>query len=306
MKRRTFFSTLLSITLLNKYLRELSIIQESKIFSFKYSICNEIFNGWSLDKISKFIKPLGYDSLEIAPYTICEDVSNLSPAKRLELKRLMEDNGVVCSGLHWLFVSPKGLHITTSDKNIRKKSWEYFKKLIDFCEEIGGKFLVLGSPQQRKSEGTSTKEAVINLKKGLLEIAPFAQKHNVLILLEPIAKDCDVIISMVEAVNLVKEINHPSIQTMLDIHHSINDPEPIDKLVYKYSQYIKHIHINELDGNIPGSGDTDFLPILNAIKNINYKHWISLEVFDFSSGPEKIAIDTMKYIKSIEKKLQLK
>jgi len=306
MNRRNFLSIMLSSAFSENFLNKLSNSEKNieylSEFTFKYSICNEIFEGWSLDKISGFIKPLGYGAIEIAPYTLVENVSELSPSKRQELKKMMVDNGIVCAGLHWLLVSPKGLHITTADKSVRKRSWEYFRRLIDFCADIGGKVMVLGSPEQRKPHGCSVEESVKNLKDGLIEIAPFAEERNITVLLEPMVKDCLVVTSMAEAVSMIKEINTPSIQTMMDFRQCTNDPESLDKLVHKYAQYIKHIHTNGLDSTLPGNGSTDFLPVFKALKEINYLHWISLEVFDFSSGAEKIAREAMNHFKRLEYK----
>lgn len=303
MNRRNFLSIMLNSTFFGNILSKFSNSEKMSEFTFKYSICNEIFEGWSLDKISKFIRPLGYGAVEIAPYTLADDVTELSPVKRRELKKMMVDNGIMCAGLHWLLVSPKSLHITTADKNVRKKSWEFFRKLINFCADIGGKVMILGSPKQRVPQGCSVEDAVKNLKDGLSQIAPFAEERNVTVLLEPIARNCPVVMSMAEAVSMIKEINYPSsIQSMMDFHQSVNDPEPLDKLVHKYAQYIKHIHANELDGTLIGSGPTDFLPVFNALKEINFQHWISLEVFDFSAGPEKIAKEAMNYFKILEYK----
>jgi len=47
-------------------------------------------------------------------------------------------------GFHWLFLSPKGLHITTPDLTIRKRSWDHLQRLVDIAGELGGGVLVLG------------------------------------------------------------------------------------------------------------------------------------------------------------------
>lgn len=302
MDRRNFVSTILSSPLYISFLTECQELKKDNEFSYKYSVCNEIFEGWSLDRISRFIKPLSYKGIEIAPYTLAENVSELSPARRGELKKMMVDNGIECSGLHWLLLSPKGLHVTTADKNIRKKSWEYFRMLIDFCADLGGKVMILGSPQQRKPEGCSAEEAVKNLKDGLAEIAPYAEDRNIVVLIESMPRDCFVVTSMAEAVSMVEEINSPSIQIMMDLIHCINDPEPIDKLMHKYSQYIKHIHTHS-KGTYLDRGPTDFLPVFRALKEINFQYWISLEHPDSSIGPEKSTEEAIDYYNQLEKML---
>ena len=301
MDRRSFLSVLLGSPLLFGLSARCSNPGSGNKFAFKYSICSEIFEGWTLDRISKFVKPLGYDGIEIAPFTLAGSVADINSAKRRELRSMMEDNGVVCAGLHWLLVSPKGMHITTADRDVRRESWDYFRRLTDFCADLGGEVMILGSPNQRKPEGCSVEEAVRNLRDGLAGIASYAEERNVTVLLEPMAVDeCFVVTSMAEAVSMVKEINSPSIQTMLDFHHCANDEESIDELVRKYNKYIKHVHTNEMDGNLPGSGPTDFSPVFKALKEVDFGDWVSLEVFDFSAGAETIAREAMDYYKRME------
>ena len=36
----------------------------------KISICNELFQGWPIEKVFDYAAQLGYDGVEIAPYTL--------------------------------------------------------------------------------------------------------------------------------------------------------------------------------------------------------------------------------------------
>jgi sugar phosphate isomerase/epimerase len=47
-------------------------------------------------------------------------------------------------------------------------------------------------------------------------------------------------------------------------------------------------------------GDTPYEPIFRALRDSQYGGWISVEVFDYSPGAEKIATDSMNYMRKIE------
>ncbi|GMV91617.1 MAG: hypothetical protein AMXMBFR82_13950 [Candidatus Hydrogenedentota bacterium] len=47
----------------------------------------------------------------------------------------------------------------------------------------------------------------------------------------------------------------------------------------------------------PGFGDVDFAPFFEALKDINYEGYVSVEVFIFDRGPEIIAEKSRKYMK---------
>jgi len=273
---------------------------------FKYSICNEMFEKWDFARVCKTIKAVGYEGIEIAPFTLAESVDEISQNRRKELRDIMQTEGIEFAGLHWLLVSPKWLHITTADRDVRARSWDYFKKLIDFCADLGrGGIMVLGSPKQRGTRGNTVEEATKNLKDGLAAMAPYAQKRGVTVALEPLDKtQTDVVNTLDEAVKIVKEINNPAIQTMFDFHNTLDEREPLDGLVRKYFKMIRHIHINEMDGRHPGTGKFDFKPVLQALKDMKYSGWVSLEVFDFTPGPERIAREAFQYMKKIESELK--
>src|SRR5437868_228773 len=115
----------------------------------KFATCNEPWKGVPIEEIFRIAARLGYDGVEIAPFTLANDVRDLSPARRKEIVRAAADAGVQIVGLHWLLVSPAGMHITTSDESIRRKTIDYMKALIHFCGDLGGKVMIHGSPKQR-------------------------------------------------------------------------------------------------------------------------------------------------------------
>jgi len=83
---------------------------------------------------------------------------------------------------------------------------------------------------------------------------------------------------------------------MFDTHNAVDETEPHATLIDRYFEIIRHVHINEMDGRHPGTGDYDFKPVFTALRRGGYQHWISLEVFDFEPGAEKIATDSLRYI----------
>ena len=52
--------------------------------------------------------------------------------------------------------------------------------------------------------------------------------------------------------------------------------------------------------SIKSAGDTDYLPIFKALRDSQYDGWVSVEVFDYSPGPETIAIQSIEYMQKIE------
>jgi len=269
----------------------------------KISICNELFQGWPIEKVFQYAAQLGYDGVEIAPYTLADSVTEIPPKRRKAIRQAAEEVGVEIVGLHWLLAKPEGLYINHPDEIIRIRTQEYMEALIHFCADIGGKILVHGSPHQRTvQEGWDLQESW-NFAKETFEVSlKAAQRRNVLYCIEPLAHvNTNFINTVAEAIRLVKEIRHPNFKMVFDCRSaSIQEKSASEALLRAFdSGYLRHVHINDANGRGPGFGETDFIPILkNLIKN-GYRNYISVEVFDFSPDPLTVASRSIGYLRGI-------
>ena len=274
--------------------------------SNRLAVCNELFRGVPFSQVCKQVRTLGYNGLEIAPFTLGEDPASISTGQRQEYRDAMAGEGLEFVGLHWLLAAPKGLHVTTRDEAVRKRSWEYVHRLIDLCADLAGHkedgngVLVFGSPKQRSTTGGMTpREAKDVIAHGLAHAAPLAESRNVKILLEVLSPDqTDVVNCLADAVTIVKSIGSRAVQTMFDTHNAVAEKESHAELIRRFSQYIQHVHVNENDGREPGTGDYDFNSLLNALAEIGYPGWVSLEVFDFTRDPQEIAKRSLEHLQN--------
>jgi sugar phosphate isomerase/epimerase len=275
-------------------------------YRFRHSMCNEAFEGRTFADTCAGIRRAGYDGIEIAPFTLAERPSGISAAMRKECRDIMQSEGLVFAGLHWLMVSPKGLHVTGPDRELLARSWGHIRELIDLCADLGPDgVMVFGSPKQRSTTGGLTREeATRNFIDGLAGVAPHACARRVTILVEALpANQADVILTLGEAATIVKEIASPAVRTMFDVHNAIDEVEPHAALVDRYFDYIRHVHVNELDGRHCGAGGYDFKPVLDVLRRRNYAGWVSLEAFDFTPGADRLASESLRHLESEIRKL---
>lgn len=273
---------------------------------FRQAICNEVYERRPFKDVCRSIRDIGYDGIEIAPFTLAEKPSDIDAHQRREYRDTIQSEGLGYVGLHWLMMSPKGLHVTTPDRELRARGWRHVDDLIDLCADLGDNgVLVFGSPMQRGTTGgISREEATRNYIDGLAGVAPHASDRGVTILVEALPKNqCDVINSLEEAAGIVNEIDSPAVRTMFDTHNAVDEIEPHDVLVDRYFDLIRHVHINEMDGRHPGTGDYDFKPLFKVLERRGYQRWVSLEAFDFSPGAEKVATDSLRFVEGEIEKL---
>src|SRR5579884_3306535 len=100
---------------------------------YRFAICNEVFQQAPFDRAIAQIQALGYDGVELAPFTLSDDPASLSAAQRRDIRRTIEDAGLSLVGLHWLLIRPAGLHMTTPDTSVRRRTWDYVHRLIELC-----------------------------------------------------------------------------------------------------------------------------------------------------------------------------
>lgn len=267
----------------------------------RHAICNEVFENWPFAAGCHAVRQAGYGGIEIAPFTLAEDPATIPPPKRREYRDIIASEGLKFVGLHWLMVSPSGLHVTTPDVELRRRSWQHIGHLIDLCADLGPDgILVFGSPKQRGTTGgLSRADATRLFVDGLAAVAPQAAERGVTILMEALPLgQCDVVTSLDEAAALVRQIGHPAVRTMFDCHNAIDETEPHAALVERYYDLIRHIHVNELDGRHPGTGSYNFTPVFDVLRRHEYSRWVSLEAFDFTPGAETIARDSLRYLET--------
>jgi sugar phosphate isomerase/epimerase len=269
----------------------------------KISICNEVFEGWPIEKVFEYAAEVGYDGVEIAPYTLADSVTQISPERRKAIRQAAEKCGIEIVGLHWLLRKPEGLSINHPDEIIRIRTQQYMEALINLCADIGGKLLLHGSPHQRTiKEGWDPILAWEHAKgtfKGCLDAA---QKRDVFYCIEPLTRtNTNFINTIDEGLRFVREIWHPHFKLMFDCRSaSENEPWVVDALLRAIeSRMLRHVHVNDANGRGPGFGQTEFVPILRTLVENNYQGYISVEVFSFDPDPRTVASRSIGYLKGI-------
>jgi sugar phosphate isomerase/epimerase len=269
----------------------------------KYAICNEIFGDWPLEKAFAFAAESGYRGIEIAPFTIGQLVTDISAKRRAEVRRLAEQAGLEVVGLHCLLFHTDGFHLTTSDAQVRRKTADYFGELARFCADLGGKIMILGSPLQRTLAPDVSKEQGMKHAAEILQAAvPALEKANVIIGLEPLAPvETNFLTTAAEAVELMELVGSPRCRLHLDCKAMSSESIPIPELIRKYRGVFVHFHANDANRQGPGFGKLDFVPVLAALRDVDYRGWVSVEPIDYDAGPERISRESIQYLQRCER-----
>jgi sugar phosphate isomerase/epimerase len=235
---------------------------------------------------------LGYDGVEVAPFTLAARVTDLSAERRRTIRAQTEGHGLEVIGLHWLLAKTEGFHLTTADAAVRRATREYLVELARCCADLGGTILVFGSPMQRGLEpGTSKRDAYERAAEVLRGVMPACAGLGVTVAFEPLTpKETDFVNTCAEACELIDLVAHPNLKLHQDVKAMLGgEREGIPSLIAKYAGETVHFHANDSNLLGPGMGETDFVPVFEALLKSGYAGYVSVEVFDYSPGADVIA-----------------
>lgn len=268
----------------------------------KFGACNEFFEGWSLADQFRALVETGYQGVEIAPFTIAPNVNDVPADERRKIAALARAHHLEVIGLHWLLRGPEGMYITHPDAEVRARTTAYLQELMRFCADVDGRILVFGSPFQRNlMPGVSREQARAWLIDAFAAALPVAQERGVTVCLEPLPPpESNFIVTTADAIDIIDTINHPNLRLILDVKSMCGEQTitgtPVPDIIRRVAPYVAHVQANDANMGYPGSGDVDFVPIFRALRDVGYDGFVSVEVFDFSPGPETIARNSLDYM----------
>ncbi|MEO7317595.1 MAG: sugar phosphate isomerase/epimerase [Chthoniobacteraceae bacterium] len=269
--------------------------------TMKFGICNEIFQDWTIEDTFTYAAKTGYDLVEIAPFTLAGSVTEISPARRIELRDAAARAGIGISGLHWVLVKTEGLHLTSPDAAVRQRTSRYFTDIVDCCADIGGTRIVLGSPKQRNvGDGISHEQAWAWAAGTLRDAVKHAEDRGVVICFEPLAPvETNFVNTAAEGIRFAAQFASPAMSIILDVKAMSAEETPIPQIIRESAGKFEYFHANDRNLKGPGFGEVDFRPIAAALRDAAYDGIVSVEVFDFTEGPEVIATKSLGYLREV-------
>lgn len=275
----------------------------------RIALCNEVIAPMPFPQQCQYAAKLGYDGLEIAPYTLSEEPHRMGAAQIAAARAAAEDAGVAVTGLHWLLVKPTGLSISAKDENVRKRTIDVMLALIDLCAELGGKYLVHGSPQQRRLEAGETRAAAMARAQGCFAaVAERAHRAGVVYCIEPLSTEQTPLINTLqESSHMVEAIGSSAVRSMLDCSSAGRmENEPLNALVQRWlpKGVIAHVQVNDRNRRGPGQGEQRFAPLFSALLHHGYTGDIAVEPFDYVPDGPGAAARAIGYLRGILEALE--
>jgi sugar phosphate isomerase/epimerase len=229
------------------------------------------------------------------------DARQVPAEKIVEVRTQAEEAGLEVVGLHWLLAKTEGFYLTSPDPTTRRHTAEYLRALAELCADLGGKVLVLGSPQQRNLlEGVSYADGEAYAAEVLHAAIPACRQFGVTIALEPLGPaEGNFMLTAAAGIHLAKVVASPHCKLHLDVKAMASEKAPIADIIRASRDWTVHFHANDPNLYGPGMGEVDFQPIFAALLETDYKGWVSVEVFKYDPSPDEIARKSLEYMQKL-------
>ena len=270
---------------------------------FLISLSSFIYLNYPLDEAIQRISKTGYDGVDIwggRPHAYRKDRNR---TENTQTKELMENlNLRAASLIPAQFRYPTCL--CSSNEVIRLDSVAYINDGIQNAAALGAP--TVSVCPGHSLFGQSKSAAWDCLCRSLDEICSFASSHSIRIAIEPADRyETDLINTIPDALRMIDQLGHANLGVVLDTGHSHVVGESAVEVVPIAQDRLFHVHIDDNNGLrdqhlIPGQGNIDFVPFLEALEKSNYRGYLGVELsWDVTVDPDQAALQALKYLKNL-------
>ena len=242
--------------------------------------------------VAGLLADIGYDYIELS----LAHIMNLSDADFENLRGQLTKAGIGCEVCHNFF--PASIRLTGPDVDMGKIT-DYVEKALGRASRLGAEVVVFGSSGAKNvPDGFAMEKAWQQLAEMLKQIDALARRFKITIAVEPINKsESNIINSVREGLELVKQVNKKNIQLLVDYYHLTVANESLD-IIDEAKDYIKHIHFAEATGRqFPKSVKNSYIEFFGKLKSIGYNSRISIEAYSANLAEDAAA--ALRLLKSL-------
>ena len=251
------------------------------------------------------IKGHGFDGVEVPLFRPADFATR-------DIRQGLEQNGLECTICS---VLPRPLSLISDDADVRRKTRTHMEDCIKTAADVGAKIMAgpLYSPVGYLPGRRRTTDEWQWAVECYQAIGPVLARHNVTIAIEPLNRfETYFLNTAADAVALCDQINHPNVGILFDTFHANIEEKDIAAAYRLVGRYLKHVHTCENDRGIPGSGHVEWKDVFQALRDVRYDGWLTIESFGFALGelsaaasiwrdiaptPDSIAYEGIKFLK---------
>ncbi len=251
------------------------------------------------------VKEKGFDGVELPLFRPADFLTT-------EIRQGLEANGLECT-ICSVLVS--GFSLISDDAEVRTRTIAHMKDCVRTASDVGAKIIAgplyspVGFLPGRRRTPDEWKWAI----EGYQALGDTLVANNVTLAIEPLNRfETFFLNTAADSVALCDAVNHPNVGILFDTFHANIEEKDIAAGYRTVAKHLKHVHTCENDRGIPGSGHVEWPAVFQALRDIQYDGWLTIESFGFALGdlssaaaiwrdieatPESIAFEGVKFLK---------
>jgi len=218
------------------------------------------------------VQDAGYDYVELPVKTVRPE----SPDSEFEpIRDGIQSLDIVAEV--WNQILPSDLKITGPEVDSYRLE-RYLRTAFERIGELGGEVVGFGAgPSRRVPEGYPAEKAVDQIVDALTLAGQIAGTHGLIVGVEGLhSGQCNLINSTLDALEIVRRVDHPFVKLLADIYHMQKENEPVGDIVEVMSELV-HVHVADADRGCPGNSDVPYRELFETLRSIGYNDRISVE-----------------------------
>jgi sugar phosphate isomerase/epimerase len=235
----------------------------------------------------------GVQGLEIAPTKIWPRPLEAAPGDVRAYRAWWEERGLPIVAFQALLFGRLDLTVF-GEPSVRRQTLDYLDGIFALAEQLGAGPLVFGSPKNRQVGQRPTGEIEAIAREFFTELAQRAERHHVILCLEPNPPEygCDFATCAADALTVVRRVGRPGFGLHLDAGAMTLSRDPIAETFASASSCWRHFHVSEPFLRPIGTGATAHAEFAAALRARGYDGWISIEMAEpREQGPWQDALD---------------
>ena len=218
------------------------------------------------------LKRIGYDGVEVPIFDL-DEAGWARWGQRLDELGLQRTANTVIAPEHDP-VSP--------DPSVREAAYDHMRGVVDCCAAVGAA-LLCGPHQVALGVFTGSGPTDEEWKRSvehLQRVADYAAESGV-VLAEEVVNRFELyhLNTVDQAIQFVDEVGHPNCRIHLDTFHAHIEEKDPAAAIRRAGERIAHVHISENDRGVPGTGSVAWEATFEALRDIGYDGWLTVEAF---------------------------
>ena len=272
----------------------------------KLAFSTNAFKRYSLEDSIREVAKIGYSGVEL----LC-DIPHAYPptfddAQVRSVKETITSCGLQISNLNafTLYAIGDVYHPSWIEDQdaLKEKRIQHTVNCIRLAKKIGAKN-VSTEPGGPLPVNANRYELEKMFSAGLERVARIAEEEDVFVLVEP---EPDLLIeNSHQFKKFMRNLSSNHVRLNFDIGHFFCVNEDPAELVYELSDSIGHFHLADIASDrmhnhlIPGRGSIDFDRVFDAMDNIGYDGFVTVELYPYQENPIQAAKEAYDYLDKI-------